>query len=251
MMLGRSIFALLLMMLVGCQHWATNASGSARPANPHKAAKIYLKMGQQYWQQGNVERAGERLYRAVELAPDWGEAVLVLADWQAQHAEPQQAIASYQRALALLGDDGLVHNRLGVFHCQQQQLGLANAAFTAAVSAELNAQVATAYTNQALCYQQLQPSGYVDALYQKLLLALQADPYYPPALLLYTQLAWQSQQYGSAAEYWQRYTQRVPLSQMSLTALQIGQNVSGQQQDWASYAQYQQAANALKYPVRN
>lgn len=211
-------------------------------ADHQRAAELYVQLGQQYWQQGNIERAGQRLQKAVELAPQWGEARLVLASWYAQHGDRRMVESQYMQALALLGDDARAYSGLGAWYCQQSQVDKAIEAFQRAAEARLNAAPAMAYTQQARCYWQwVQYGADIDWVQQALTLALAADAEYAPALWLQTELLWQQGQSQAAYAMLQRYRQQITVQQMPVDALKIAQAIVSSLNYWSEYNVYQQA----------
>lgn len=225
----------------GCVSVPADGASAISDADPDAAAQINLQLAEQYIAQGNHARAGQRLLKAVSLAPSSGQASLALADWYAQNNYRDAAERWYLRSLELLGDDGVVHNRLGVLYCQQQQLAKANEQFFAAIGATLNPQPLAAYTNQAYCYYELAQYPVVEAQLQKVL-AIEAN--HAPAVLLMAKTKSVTQQHAEALNYLRRYESLVPLANMSPATFVIVKRIAELSGDWALYTRYQRWQDA-------
>ncbi len=112
---------------------------------------FYNNLGNSYNQVGMADEGFSALRRAVELAPQLGEAHTNLGNMYLRRQMYRQAIASYEQALSLLERDAITLNNVAIARLRLRQYTKAEAALKAAL--QLDPEYIEAYHNLALVYQ--------------------------------------------------------------------------------------------------
>ncbi len=126
------------------------ASVDQTPYNP-MAAKINVRLGLGYMQEGQIDRAREKLLRALDEAPDLADAQLAMGYFLLELHEIDQARPYYQKALKLAPDLPEVQNNYGVYLCRTGQPKASIEYFLSAASNPHYLHPESAYENAGVC----------------------------------------------------------------------------------------------------
>ena len=103
-----------LLLLAAC----ASAPHGVEPSGPDaKTARIRLELAEGYYQRGQAEVALTEVDKALEMAPDYVAAYNVKGLIQMSLGQPDQAEASFRKALGLAPDNGDTLHNYGWFLC--------------------------------------------------------------------------------------------------------------------------------------
>lgn len=173
----RPVTTLILLLLAGCI--TTKSGPPAREAVPKEAAVTNLRLGSEYLQRGDRERALEKLLRAVEQNPDLGPAHAYLALTYEQLGQPNSAEKHYRIAVRLDDDDPSVQNMYAVYLCRHDRVAEAEKHFLAATKIPTYATPETALTNAGVCSLKIPDEERAERYFRE---ALALNPRYGDAL---------------------------------------------------------------------
>ena len=149
-MIIRIIGFLIVLLLVGCTSLAPLDKGSKKDLNK-KAAGFNVQLGLGYMEQGQMERAKQKLVLALRQAPNWPPALDAMAFYAEKTGELETAKQYYRRSLDIAPNDGNVQNNYGAFLCRNGHLREAEQYFLRAVQDKTYLAAAEAYENAGLC----------------------------------------------------------------------------------------------------
>lgn len=142
-----SITMMLFIFLVGCVSSTVRQNDTRR----FKTAKTNVQLGLGYLEEGETDRAKQKLLVALRQAPDLPEAQLAMGYYWATVKEPSMAEGYYQEALSLAPQSGQIQNDYGIFLCQQGRYALAMHYFKLAGENRSYSNRAQAYENASRC----------------------------------------------------------------------------------------------------
>jgi type IV pilus assembly protein PilF len=206
---GIGAFRLCLIVLGLC----ACSSQSAKSGTEESPAEPLVNLGVAYMQQGDRERALNKLQRALELDPALPRAHYAIALLYEQLGEADEAEPHYRKALALKSDYADVHNAYGVFLCRQGRLDEGEQHFLEAVKNPLYSTPDLAYTNLGLCTLRRPDPTRAEGYFRK---ALELNPRQAEALYQMAQLCFKGQRYLQARGYLQRYQEAARNTPQSL-----------------------------------
>lgn len=148
---------------------------------------FYNNLGNSYTQVGQMDLAFAALERAVQLAPQLGEAHTNLGNMYLRRQMSRQAVAEYEKALSLMGQDVITFNNLGTAWLQLKEYRKAETSFKTALS--LDAEYIEAYRNLAIVYQS---QGFTEKAITQLQAAIVLRPQEAVGYLLMGQIYLQS-----------------------------------------------------------
>lgn len=119
--------------------------------NNPKASAYNVQLGLAYLQQGNRQRAKQKLLTALAEDPQSATANDALAYFFESIQDGQQADKYYQRAIQFAPASGAALNNYGTFLCRQARYQEANAYFLKAIADTQYLNTALAYENAGLC----------------------------------------------------------------------------------------------------
>lgn len=82
------------------------------------AAEYNIRLGMGYFREGQVDRAREKLLRALQQAPNLPEVQLAMGYFLLELKQTDQAKPYYEKALKLAPDSLAVQNNFGVYLCR-------------------------------------------------------------------------------------------------------------------------------------
>lgn len=188
-------------------------------ADMHQAARINTQLGIGYLREGQLARAQDKLKRAIDQDPDYGEAHQGLALVYLQRGDRDSAEKEYRKALSLDRDNPELQNNFGVFLCEG---GKADEGQRYLLQAAQNRDYGTpeaAFTNAGVCAARANQLQAAEADFRE---ALRVSPDFPDALFQMARIAFRRQDWLRARAFIQRY-ERVgkPTPQSLLLASQV------------------------------
>jgi len=201
--------AVLLLMAGACIHESPPGQLSPVKADLPQAARDNTVLGTEYMRQGLMDRAIEKLKRAISDDPSYAPAHATLAWAYSLRGNNAEADQEFKRALSANSDDSTTHFYLGSYQCQNRnfedgQRNLLSAAhdlnFEGAMQAWTSAgQCAAGSKNPAQAVVDLNS-------------ALQIDPNFPPALGRMAAMQFTLGDFAQALVYLHRYERVGPPS---------------------------------------
>ena len=185
---------------VGCVSTTTGTTQSD-PDN-EAAAELTYQLGARYYQNGNYERARDRLLLSIEKDPKRAAAHSTLAMTYEALGNQRLATESYEMAMRVAPRDFDVQNAYAVFLCRQRDFDAARKLFDKAIKHPENDNAETTMTNAGLCMAQVPNEAAAESYFRA---ALDRKPNYGEALLQLCLLKYQQTDYLSARAFLQRY----------------------------------------------
>jgi type IV pilus assembly protein PilF len=163
-----------------------------------QAGLINARLGIDYMNSGNIQRAHDKLKLAVEQYPDSSSIRYEYALLMQRLGENAKAEASFRKAIELDPKDSQAHNNFGIFLCEQKRYGEAQKEFKAALANPLYSTPQGAYANSGLCYLNQGDYKHADVAFNK---ALKIYPGFPSALYGLARVAADEGDWKSADKY--------------------------------------------------
>jgi type IV pilus assembly protein PilF len=234
-----ALLSSLLLVLTAC---STNTMAPVSEANTRTAAATALnptaanynvQLGVGYLQQGDVQRAKQKLLLALDQAPTWAPAQDAMAYYLENTGDDQGAEKYHQRALDLDPKSGAVQNNYGTFLCRTGHYQAAVQHFILATQDPQYLNTAEAYENAGLCARKI-PDDVNAAVYlQK---AIQQDPRRANAYLELAQISFNQNNYSVAQQYLDHYAALTP--NMGPEGLWLGIRLARQANDNTTAGRY-------------
>lgn len=186
--------------------------------NLNRSAKYNVQLGVGYLEQGDVERAKEKLLKAVKQAPQMPEAHYNLAHFYYLVDDFELADQHFNEAIKYAYDNtsgvlGTAYNNYGVFLCQTSKYKKAYEQFDNAAADQSYADSASAYENAGLCALKAGDKALAKANFEK---AVKQNPFTAKSLIELTQLSVVERNYKQAKIYLQRYNSTGATNKRSL-----------------------------------
>jgi len=154
------------------------SSGIER-VSPVRAAEINTRLGNGYFERGQLQDALEKLETALRHDPDHVPAHLTLAMIYERLGNDQAAENHFQRAVRLAPGDGATQNHFGAFLCRRGEFQNARNHFNIAIDDPFYRTPEVALANAGVCARR---GGRIDLAEQYLRRALEVDPEFPDPL---------------------------------------------------------------------
>jgi type IV pilus assembly protein PilF len=213
------------------------ACAGSPPRDPEsdaaRLAEINLQLGVGYMEEGDPQRAVDRLRRSIDARPT-GDAYLALAVVYERLGQPEAAETQFREALRLAPELPAAHTNYGSFLCKAGRVEEAEQHFQKAVTIPGYANAEVAYTNAAVCVGQHGAPERADEYLRK---ALEVNPRFSPALLALAERAMETGDAGAARGYLERYLDIAPPSPRSLSLGVRVEEALGNRQGAATYRQ--------------
>lgn len=199
-MMGRTIIAMacVAVLTAGCVSTAPRTGGP----NLEKAARINLKLGVAYMQQGRLKLAIRKLKRAIRQDPQLAAADTALARLYVRRGNMHLARKYYEKALDIAGGNPKVQNAYGVFLCRHGKAGESIQHFLRAVNDPNYLTDAAAYTNAGMCALEVGRAADAERYFRR---ALEIKPTYVQALWQLAQLTFKQGHYFHTRAFLQRF----------------------------------------------
>ena len=199
----RIVGLLCITVLLGACGATGGSSNATSSAQASSTAKINVQLGLAYLQQGNRQRAKQKLLLALQQGPDRSDAWYAMAYYLEKTGEPQEARTYYLRATHLAPKDGAVQNNYGTFLCRQKEYRASIQHFLLAVNDKNYLNTAEAYENAGLCALLIPDKVAAEKYFSKSLLQ---DPRRPSALIELADISYQQGNYQAAKDYLRRFS---------------------------------------------
>ncbi|MDH3589819.1 MAG: type IV pilus biogenesis/stability protein PilW [Gammaproteobacteria bacterium] len=233
---------LMALLLVACI--TTGDVDPGTEVSPQEAALTNLRLGSEYLQRGQTDRALAKLNRAVEQDPHLAPAHAYLGLVYEQLNQQKEAGKHYKTALRLDDDDPTVRNMYAVYLCRNNRMQEAEEQFLAAATVPGYRTPETAYTNAGLCLQRAADNAKAETYFRK---ALTLNPRYREALWQMAKLANAADRDFQARAFLQRLSE---VGDLSSQALWLGIQVERKLGDSRAADEYAEMLRA-KYPESN
>lgn len=197
----RVALALPLLFLTAC---ATTGSGGDLQTeyHPNQVAQANTRLGVAYMNDGDYDRALQKLERARAADPNYPTVYNMLGLLYQRLGEAERAEKNFKHGLRLAPSESDILNNYGQFLCSQDRPGEADEAFLKARRNPLNENPAQALTNAGTCALRNNNRDQAESYYRE---ALQLNPQQPIALLQMAEIQFQNGEYLAARGYLQRY----------------------------------------------
>ena len=195
------ILSLPLLLLAGC---AGVTSGGALETDyeANEVAQTNMRLGVAYMQDGNYEKALEKLLRARSADASYPMVHNMLGLLYQRLGESAKAEDSFEDGLDLAPNNPNLLNNYGQFQCRENRPDEAEEAFMKARKNPLNNNPARALTNAGTCAMRNDNLNRAESHYRE---ALQLNPQQQLALIQMADIQYQNGEYLSARGYLQRY----------------------------------------------
>jgi type IV pilus assembly protein PilF len=145
--LARMLCGVLLVLLAAC----SSTSSQQRAQKQHDAAAYNVQLGIAYMNQGDLERAKDKLDRALQQDPDSADVHSARATLFARLGNADKADAEFRTALRLAPHDPRMVNNYAVYLCQNGRTDDGVKRFLEAAHNGLYPTPEAAYTNAGVC----------------------------------------------------------------------------------------------------
>lgn len=210
---------------------AACASSSSKTGGQN-AAEINAQLGLAYMQQGDDERAMEKLKYALSVDPNHAGANHYIAEIYRRLGQNAEAEKHYRKAVALTPSEPMLLNNYGVFLCKQRRLEEAEAQFLTAAKQPFYKTPEIAYNNAALCAMEVPDAAKAE---HYLRTALSFNPKLADALYEMADLKFKQQEYLTARAFLQRHFE---VAEASPRSLWLGVRVERELGDAAAASTY-------------
>jgi type IV pilus assembly protein PilF len=200
----------------------TGCGGSKTVADPNKreeAAQLNLQLGIDYFRQGNLIQAKEKLDRAIEQDPRNSMAHSTAGLLYDRLGEVDKAERHYERAVSLDSKNPDIHNNFAVFLCRRGKTERGEKHALTAAADPLYKTPEAALLNAGVCARR---AGDAKRAEQYLRRALAIQPRFAPVLLEMAGLEYDSKNYLPARGFLERYS---AVQTMEPAALWLGVRV--------------------------
>lgn len=197
----RSIAVLMLLVLaVGC----ATTEESRYKTSLKKASRVNAQLGANYLQAGELQRADEKLRKALDQDSQNVDAHTAFALLNMRLGKPDKAREHFETALDLDPESPQIHNNYGTFLCDEGEYDEGIGQFLKAAENRLYDTPAYAYANAGRCARE---AGRDEEAREHLRQALRLNPRLPSALFASAELALEAGDAQQAAEYFSRYNE--------------------------------------------
>lgn len=209
-------FLLLVLLAASISSCVTVTKGGfSDKASPDKAAENFTRLGLAYLQQGNVNRARDRLRKALEIRPKYPQAHDAMGLLWQREGELDYAEESFLSALKYDPAFHLARHHLGLLMSQVEKFDKAEALL-------LEVSKHRFYENRSQVFKDLAINAYKQKNPKKSVgyyrTSLRLVPYDATALVNVSTLLFQLNQYPEANKYFQRLQKMVSNQQTKHTA---------------------------------
>jgi type IV pilus assembly protein PilF len=181
-----------------------------------EAAAINLQIGIDYYKQGNLQLAKDKIERALEQDPHNATAHAAAGLLYDRLGEFAKAESHFSRAVALEPKNPELHNNFAVFLCRHEKYDRGEKQAMLAVADPLYKTPEVAYLNAAYCARGAADMKLAEQYFRR---ALAVRPRFAPALLEMADLEFKAKNYMSARAFLERY---IAVQTPSAAALWLG-----------------------------
>ncbi|MDO6446565.1 type IV pilus biogenesis/stability protein PilW [Colwellia sp. 1_MG-2023] len=199
----------------------------------NEIAMTRISLGLGYLKMGNTTQAKLNLEKAKRFAPKLVQVHTAFAHYFDSVGEPEQAIASYEKALSIKPDDADTLNNYGVFLCKQQRYQDAEKQILKAIAQPSYILVSQSYENLALCQLKAQAFDKAELYFDK---AILHSPSSASSLLHMVRLQYAKADYKKALVFLKRYEKAT--RRFSANALALAFKIFEKQRDLKTAKNY-------------
>ena len=225
-------FCLLFMLMISACNEGGKKDGLRPSAGTNEAAAANLNLGIAYMQQGDYERALEKLDRAKAADPNFSGVYNAYGLLYQLIERNRDAEKNFKKALKLNPSDSSTKNNYGRFLCHIGRSKQAEEVLLEAADNPLYATPEIAITNAGICAYQNKQLAVAEKHLRR---ALQMNEQNPPALLHMSQISYDQEKYLSSRAYLQRYLE---VSKHTAASLWMGIRIERQLGDKDAIASY-------------
>lgn len=200
------ILAIIFLACVSVACVTTTKGGFSEKASPEKAAENFTKLGLAYLQQGNVNRARDRLRKALNIRPKYAQAHDAMGLLWQREGELDYSEESFLKAIKYDPKFNLARHHLGLLMMQKKEYKRADQLF-------LQVSQDRFYENRPQIFKDLAISAYEQKKLKKSVgyyrTALRLVPYDATALVNISTLLFELKSYKEANKYFKRLQRMV------------------------------------------
>lgn len=200
--LKQLIIICLIITLMSCSIF----SKSKPQVSGSQASDVNVQLGLAYLQNGDVQRAHQKLFLAEQQAPGSLQAQGAMGYFLESTGNMASADAYYRRAIALNPKSGAAQNNYGTFLCRRGQYSEADQHFLLALQDPTYLNTAQVYENAGLCAMQIPDTKKAMGYFTQ---AITQDPKRAIAWLELGRISYQAKDYQQAQQYLDHYMQLV------------------------------------------
>lgn len=216
----RNAFRSLALLIATCGVFIFGCSNGSKTVKDSdrrdEAADLNMQLGLDYYRQGNLQQAKEKLERAMEQNPRNAQAQMVAGLLYDRLNNQKEADAHFSRAISLDPKNPEIRNNYAVFLCGHGQVERGEKLALESAADPLYKTPEAAYLNAGYCARSAKDLKRAEQHFRR---ALAVRPRFTPALLEMADLEFQSKNYLPARAFLERYMAAQPPSP---TALWLG-----------------------------
>lgn len=226
----RYVLLLQVLLLGGC---ATTSEPELSEERLQRASDLNAELGVRYMQQGENERAMDKLQKAIAQNEDNARAHHYLGELYRRVDRPEQAEEQFRHALDLTPRDPALLNNYAILLCDMKKYEQADRYFEKALDDPVYSGKAAVYENMAQCAESQNNLKRAEELYLK---ALRLDPKLPTANLGMARLTFDMSLYAQSRRYLEKFLERRKHNAQSLWLGILLERRAGNRNRVASYA---------------
>jgi len=186
------------------------------PVNAARASDLNAQLGLGYMNEGQFQRAKNKLDKAIQYNPDNPHAYHYMAELYRRLKEYDKAGEYYNKAMDLAPSDMNIQNNYGVYLCERGMYEKAYRHFKKITENPLFAARASAYENIGLCALRENKLKRAEDSFNA---ALKINPNMPKSLLQLSQISYDK---GDVKKAYRFYTRYIAIAQQTPQSLWIG-----------------------------
>lgn len=193
---------ILIVTLTGCSVF----SKSKTPESGFQASDINVQLGLAYLENGDVQRAHQKLLLAEQQSPESLQVKGAMGYFLESTGSLSSADAYYRRAITLSPKSGAAQNNYGTFLCRRGRYAEADRHFLLALQDPSYLNTAPVYENAGLCAMQIPDTEKALGYFTQ---AITQDPKRAISWLELGRINYQTKNYQQAQHYLDHYMQLV------------------------------------------
>lgn len=218
--------------------WVSACATLPGQADPKEAARANTQLGIEYMAQGQLERARDKLERAIVQDPTHGAAHAALAVLYQRTGRDADALIHFQQALVLNPNDSYTRNNYGAYLCARGKTREAMEQFVQVLKDQSYVSPEVALTNAGVCARKVPNHRQAEVYFRR---ALERAPKYPDALAQMALLNYDRRQFLKARAFLQRLESQKLLDREQL---QLGMKIERALGDDQARSRYEAALRA-------
>ncbi|WP_342219925.1 type IV pilus biogenesis/stability protein PilW [Rickettsiella endosymbiont of Miltochrista miniata] len=200
--LKQFVILFLIVTLTACSIFSKSKTQVSGP----QASDVNVQLGLAYLQNGDVQRAHQKLLLAEQQSPGSLQAQGAMGYFLESTGSLPSADAYYRRAIALNSKSGAAQNNYGTFLCRRGRYSEADQHFLLALQDPSYLNTAQVYENAGLCAMQVPDTKKAMDYFTQ---AITQDPKRAISWLELGRISYQAKDYQQAQQYLDHYMQLV------------------------------------------